>query len=231
MKLDFILKTVLGIAAAFMVSSCNIDDDSNYYTPDTNVAYGIIANASPNSGDLFFYADENRINATASVYGTAEGYFRFYTGNRTLSLRDASGTLLDSTTVDLREGNVFSAFAVNTFNNIELVTYADTLVAPPAGYALVRFINLSPDAGTINIAGINQTFASNVDFKEATAYIPVQAGGFDINYKNSASGETIYTTIGEEFLSGHIYTIYTRGFTTPPAGSNDTFSTKKLRNY
>jgi hypothetical protein len=231
MKLDFILKTVLGIAAAFMVSSCNIDDDSNYYTPDTNVAYGIIANASPNSGDLFFYADENRINATASVYGTAEGYFRFYTGNRTLSLRDASGTLLDSTTVDLREGNVFSAFAVNTFNNIELVTYADTLVAPPAGYALVRFINLSPDAAPVNISAASQTLAEGVAFKEATDFISVAGGNYNFIFTNAETGQAIYSSTNVELYGDRIYTIYTKGFVTPTAGSNDTFTAEKIRNY
>lgn len=229
MKLNFISKMMLGIAAALTVSSCNIDDD-NYYTPDTNVAYGIIGNASPSSGDLYFYADANRINANASVYGSAEGYFRFYTGKRTLALKDATGALLDSTTVNLKAGDVFSAFAVNTYNNVELVTYSDTLQQPETGHALVRFINLSPDAGPIAISGINQTFATGVDFKAATNYISIQSGTYDITYKNSA-GTTLYTGKAEDFYSGSIYTIYTKGFATPPTGSNDTFSTKKLRNY
>ncbi|WP_116789663.1 DUF4397 domain-containing protein [Flavobacterium psychrotrophum] len=230
MKLNFISKMMLGTAAAITMLSCNIDDDSTYYTPDNNIAFSIIANASPSSGDLYFYADANRINATPSVYGTAEGYFRLYTGKRVLSLKDATGTLLDSTTVNLKAGDVFSAFAVNTYNNVELVTYNDTLQQPEAGQALVRFINLSPDAGAVDISGLNQTFATGVDFKEATNYVSVKSGTYDITFKNS-TGAVLYTAKAEDFYSGSIYTIYTKGFATPPTGSNDTFSTKKLRNY
>jgi len=231
MKLNFFTRMMLGVAAAFTLFSCDIDDDSDYYAPAPTVAFGIIANTSPSSGDLYFYADANQINNDALTYGDARGYFRFNTGQRVLSLKEADGTLLDSVSLNLKAGDVFSAFAVNTFNNIELVTYTDSLAQPTAGHALVRFINLSPDAGSVDISGTTQTFATGVDFKEATKYISVQSGSYDITFKDTESGTTIYTTTAEEFISGRIYTVYTKGFVTPPTGSNDTFSTKKLLNY
>lgn len=230
MKLKFFARMMMMAATALTLFSCSIDDDNYADVPQNSVAYGIIANVSPSSGDLYFFADSNQVNNSALAYGTAAGYYNFYTGNRVLSLKNAAGTVLDTVSVSLNAGDVFSAFAVNTYDNIELVTYNDSLVQPETGHARVRFINLSPDAGSIDISGLTQSFATGVDFKEATDFISVQSGTYDITFKNSA-GETLYISTAEEFYSGGIYTIYTKGYATPPAASNDTFSTKKLRNY
>lgn len=233
MKLRFFTRLAFFMGVAALVSSCNIDDDSNYYyypNPE-NVAFGLIGNASPNSGDLYFYADQNQINNPALNYGTALGYYNFYTGDRVLTVRNEAGDTLATANITLHDGDYFSAFAVNTFDNIELVTYNDSLEYPEPGHALVRFINLSPDAASIDVAGMTQTFASGLEFKEATPFMSVQSGGYDLTFKHSGSGEEIYTDTAVEFNPGRIYTVYTKGFVTPPDNSNDTFSAEKIRNY
>ena len=231
MKLPFFTKLALSLCAAATFASCSIDDDTNSYQNYPQPAYGIIANASPNSGDLFFYADANKVNASALNYADAAGYYNFYTGNRLLSLKDQAGTVLDTTTVTLNASEFFSAFAVNNFDDVELVTYQDSLVYPSQNNARVRFINLSPDAASIDISGLTQSFATGVTFKEATGYIEVQSGTYDINYKDTATGTSLFTDTAVEFYPGRIYTIYTKGYVTPATGSNDTFSTELLRNY
>jgi hypothetical protein len=226
-----VLKLALSLGAVALMSSCSLDDDnSNYTQPLENVAYGIITNASPNSGSLFFSADENRVNNTALNYTDAEGYYRFRLGDRVLSLKDQAGTVLDTAHVTLAAGDYFSAFAVNTFNNIELVTYKDSLEYPEQNRALVRFINLSPDSGAINVTGLTQTFATDLSFKEATEFISVPTGSYELRYADTQSGAALHTDTGVEFIAGRIYTIYTKGYVAPPTGSNDIFSTERLRN-
>jgi len=232
MKLTFITKLALSLSAVALMSSCSLDDDSNNYTvPVNDVAFGLIANASPNSGNLYFYADENQVNDAALNYTDAKGYYNFRLGNRVLSLKNESGTVLDTVHTTLRAGEYFSAFAVNTFNNIELVTYKDSLEYPEANHALVRFINLSPDAASINVASLTQTFATGLDFKESSTFISVPSGTYDLRYTDTATGATLHTDTAVEFGRGRIYTIYSKGFVTPPTGSNDTFNTEMLRNY
>lgn len=231
MKLKLFTKLALSLGAVALMSSCSLDDDMDYVQPIDNVAQGIIANASPNSGNLYFFADENQVNNTALTYTDAQGYYRFRLGDRVLSLKDQAGAVLDTVHVNLEAGEFFSAFAVNTFNNIELVTYKDSLEYPAANHALVRFINLSPDAASVNVTGLSQTFATGLEFKETSEFISVQSGTYDLNYSATATGAPLHTDTAVEFFAGRIYTIYTKGFVTPPTGSNDTFSTERLRNY
>jgi len=232
MKFTFFSKAALVAGLAISLVSCSIDDDNNnYYPTNPETAFGVVANASPNSGDLYFYADTNQVNNTGLSYTGANGYYNFYTGDRVLSVKDASGTTLATDTITLSAGQYFSAFAVNTFDNIELVTYNDSLEYPANGHAYVRFINLSPDAESIDVAGLTQTFATNLAFKGSTGFIEVQSGTYDFAFKDSESGETLFTDSAVDLYAGHIYTIYTKGFVTPASGSNDTFSTELLRNY
>lgn len=234
MKLKFITKLALSLGAVALMSSCSIDDDTNNYVqPIPQAAFGLITNASPSSGNLYFFADDNQVNSTALTYTDAQGYFNFRLGERVLSLKDQAGAVLDTVHVNLEAGQYFSAFAVNTFEDIEMVTYKDSLEYPEANQALVRFINLSPDAPSINVASATATLATGLDFKESSAFIPVQAGTYNLTYSATATGTgtALHTDTGVQFAAGRIYTIYTKGFVTPPTGSNDTFSTERLRNY
>ncbi len=231
MKFTFLTRFAAVLAVALSLTSCINDDDSNYYTPVQSGAYGYVVNASPSSGDLYFFADSNQLNSDALNYGGSMGYFRFYTGDRTFNLKNSSGTTLATTSLTLADQDYFALFAVNTFDNIELVSYRDTLVNPAQGNARVRFINLSPGAPALDVATPTTTLVTGLDFKEASEYADIPAGTYDFTFKDNATGTTIYTQMAEPLTSGNIYTIFVKGFITPPAGSNDTFSAVKLVNY
>jgi len=230
MKTTFLKRFLLCVGMIGALSSCSLDSNNDYVTqPQPEAAYGIIANASPASGDLFFYADANKINNDPLTFANYAGYYNFTLGNRILAVKNASGTTLATKAITLTRGQSFTAFAVNTFNNIEIVTYRDTLASATAGKAYVRFINLSPDAGTISVTGTTQTFAPTLAFKQATQFIEVAGGNYDLTYKDTQTTETLARDAAVELRAGRVYTIYTKGFKTPPTGSNDTFSTKTIR--
>jgi hypothetical protein len=231
MNLRQFFKMALCTGAAIAMTSCNLDDDGYTQQPNPDVAYGALVNASPNSGDLYFFADENQVNNSALTYTGAQGYYNFFLGERIMSIRNSAGETLAQTNITLERGDYFSAFAVNTFDNIELVTYTDSLAYPAQNRAYVRFINLSPDAPAIDVAGTNATFAEGLEFKEATEFVMYPSGSYDLTYRNSDTGETLFSETAVNFYAGHIYTIYTKGFVSPDAGSNDTFSAELLTNY
>lgn len=231
MKFTLLSRFMAVLAVTLLLTSCINDDDNSYYTPVQSGAYGYVVNASPSSGDLYFFADQNQLNNQGLTYGNSMGYFRFYLGNRNFSLKNTAGTTLGSTTLQLEDQDYFALFAVNTYDHIELTAYRDSLVIPPAGNARVRFINLSPDAPSIDVATTTATLSTGLDFKEASDYVNVPAGTYDLSFKNGATGNTIYTQTAEPLIAGYIYTIYVKGFVTPPANSNDTFSAVKLTNY
>jgi len=228
MKSSFIWKMFLGIASLLVISSCTVDDEGYYYY-DT-AAHGIIGNASPNSGDLFFFADGNQVNSNAINFGSALGYYNFFEGNRVISIKNSSGDVLATTDIALSVGEYFTVFAANTADNIELAVYQDTLIAPVSGKARVRFINLSPDAGGIDVFDNSIEVASDLIFKEASGFVDLPSGVYDFAFKRTGEEATIYTK-NVQLNPGRIYTIYTKGFQTPVSGSNDAFSAEAIYNY
>lgn len=231
MKFKFLSVLTGVITTALFATSCTNDLNNDYYTPVESAAYGYIVNASPSSGDLYFYADQNLLNSTALNYGNSAGYYRFYLGNRTFSIKSSAGTSLATTSLTLNNQDYFGLFAVNTFNNIELVAYRDTLVQPAAGNARVRFINLVPDSPELDVATPSASLATGLSFKEATDFIEVAAGTYDITFKNTNTGTIITTDTAEILNAGYIYTIYVKGFVSPATGTNDTATAVKLTNY
>ena len=232
MRVTMLKKMLLFCSLAFVMVSCDDDDTDYYYIEPSDSAFGVIANASPSSGDLYFHSDENQINGTAINYGDAAGFFKFYTGNRLFSVLNTAGDTLAKTQVSLNEYDIFSAFAVNTFENIELMIFKEPNEYPTAGRALVRFINLSPDAPAVKISASSEgELVQGIGFKEASDFVSLNYGTYDITYTDSETGETLFTDTAVELYSGRIYTVYTKGFVNPPAESNDTFSTEKYWHY
>ncbi|RYG25284.1 MAG: DUF4397 domain-containing protein, partial [Chitinophagaceae bacterium] len=212
------------------VVACSTDDGGYYYEAP-QVAYGVIANASPDSGNLFFFADNNQVNQSGLSYTRAEGYYSFFPGNRVLKLKNEAGVELASDTISVAAGQAFSVFAVNRFEEIELVTYPDTLDYPAQNKARVRFINLTSDAPEVTVTQ-NTTVLANLSFKESSGFMDVETGAATVfTFSNDSDSETPYTLTAANLSPGHIYTIYTKGYVSPAAGSNDTFSTQTIRNY
>lgn len=231
MKLNFLSKVVMGAAAALLFSSCELSDDTANQEPLVpEAAYGIIANTSPSSGDLYFFADNNQIDNSAFNFGDARGYYTFFLGERTLSVENADGTVLATKDVTLTNAQYFSAFAVNTFTNLELVTFNDSLQYPAANRVRVRFINLAPDAASVDVNSTTQNFATGLAFKSATEFTEVEGGNYSFTFTDTATGDALNTAEPIYLQSGRIYTIYTKGFVTPPAGSNETFDVDVMRN-
>lgn len=217
---------LLLIATTFYLLSCEVEQNDYYYNyPES--AFGIIANASPSSGDLFFYADDNRINNSGLNYSQYLGYRQFYTGDRNFTLRNSNGIILASTNIQLSYGDYFSVFAVNNFNEIELVSYTDNLSRPSSNKAKVRFINLSPDMPAIEIFNGINLLQSNLNFKDASNFVEIESGEQQIIIKTSNTGTEVLNT-NIDFKPGIIYTIYTKGYDIPPSNSNDTFSIEKI---
>ncbi|RZJ70274.1 DUF4397 domain-containing protein [Flavobacterium sp.] len=223
-----LIKTLFFGLAVIFAASCSVDDEGYYYN-DT-AAHGTIGNASPNSGDLYFFADNNQVNANGLNFGAAAGYYNFFPGNRSLTLRNAGGTVLDTEEITLNVGDFFTAFAVNTADSVELAVYQDVLAKPAGGNARVRFINLSPDATAIDVVDNTTDVTTGLTFKQATPFLELPAGTYNFDYRLSADDTALYTQ-NIQLQSGRIYTVYTKGFVTPQTGSNDTFTAEAIYNY
>jgi hypothetical protein len=90
----------------------------------------------------------------------------------------------------------------------------DDLTAPAADKANVRFVNMSPDAGNLDLAITGQTtplFAKTA-FKGATKFVAV-APGAELNFQINENTKTDVLAKVEKIKieKGKIYTIWAKG--------------------
>lgn len=227
---NYFLKLMLILGATIGLLSCNDDDHYYYYYP-SDAAHGLLINASPNSGDLFVFADENQVNENSLNYTNVKGYYKFYTGERQFFLQNQNGDVLASYITNLEYGDYFSVFATGTFDNISLNIYPDNVDYPGINHSMLRFINLGPDAPEIDLYMDGELIAEAVEFTEATSFFSIDKGSYDIIITEHITGNVLYENNDIDLYGGRAYTMYTKGFVTPPSGSNDVFSSELIVNY
>lgn len=214
------------LSSLILFSSCSKDED------EPGTAKVLVTHASPNAPGVDLLVDNNKVNTQALTFPNNTGYLEVNSGRRNIKV-NASGT---STTVinadlDLVEGRNYSVFAANTLSSIEAVVLEDNLTAPAAGKAHVRVVHLSPDAPAVNIGvqGLATNLFTNLAFKSGTAFTPVDAGTYTLEVK-LASNNAVVLTVPATLAAGKIYTVFARGFVTPPAGNTNSLGASVIMN-
>ena len=222
-------RTLCFVALVLFMASCLDDDDSqNQMTP---VAYVSIYHASPNAPELDVIVDDRQVNRLDFTDYT--GYLNFYTGQRNFRINpfNASNSLID-TTITFNDGAFYSVFIVNDLPNVEALTVRDSADAPADGKAKVRFINLSPDAGPLEVTA-NDKDSSLFDagaFKQPSSFVEVDAASSSFVLSPEDGSEALVTVSDIELRPGRFYTIIARGFANPPAGNNNELSLEVITN-
>ena len=218
-------------AVLFSMTACDDDDDENIVPQE--VAYVSLYQASPDAPDLNIMVDNRRINTYPFDYTDHTGYLRFHTGERNLKFGPygASNVVAD-TTVTFEDGEAYSVFVAGNYADLDILTFEDTTDPPAEGNAMVRLLNLSPDAPPVNLFVDGETNALFTDqsFKEAPEFIEVDAGQYDFQVKGSDNGSISLNLPDRELQEGWYYTIVVRGYVTPPAGNSNVLSAEVIVN-
>ena len=214
-----------------MLSGCDLDDEDA--AEPEEIAYVSLYQASPDAPDLGIVVDNQQINAYPFDYADYTGYLRFYTGERNLKFRPfgASNVVIDST-VTFEDGVAYSVFVIDEYPDVGLMILEDNAEAPAEGNALIRFLNLSPDAPQVDLAveGETDELFSEKSFKEEAEFIEVTADNYDFEVRTS-DGDMVTLSIPDVTLqSGWYYTIVVRGYETPPTGNSNELSAQILVN-
>lgn len=212
---------VFALTLTSIFSSCKKDKDNP--TPTPKPANLSIIHAAPGTPELSFFVDKVKKNTKALTYNTVIEYQSINSGKRELSVtkKDVTDILVKSE-LTLAADKSYSAFVTDKTGNA-LVVVLDDLSAPAADKAKIRFINLSPDAGSIDLAvtGKTEVLLAKKAFKEASDFANTTEVGAEINFEIRENGKTtVLATLPKvKIEKGKIYTIYAKGL---KAATNDT---------
>jgi hypothetical protein len=112
----------------------------------------------------------------------------------------------------LQAGKDYTVVAVGKLANIEPLVLVDNNAAPAAGKAHVRFVHTSPDAPAVDIAVKGgPVLFSNVAFKKASDYLPVNAGTYDLEVRLAGTNTVALAVPGVKLDAGTVYTVFAMG--------------------
>jgi hypothetical protein len=218
------------LALVVLLASC-MDDDKNEQIQPVPVAYVSIYHGSPSAPELDVFVDNRPVNRLEFTDYT--GYLNFHTGDRNFKVNpfNASNALVD-TTINFVDGAFYSLFIVNDMAGVQALAVRDSATAPAAGKAKVRFINLSPDAASLDLASNENTtpMFTGQAFKQPSEFVEVDAENYSFDVKTSGQAEALVSVSDINLQPGKFYTIITRGFANPPAGNNNALSVEVIRN-
>lgn len=176
--------------------------------------------ASPDAPLLAF--NNNGVNLFSNVpYKANSSYVTSVSGDRSMTLAtsvNGNQTTVASKSISLTGGEDYTLFAADRIAAVDLVKLDDINLPPIAGKTRVRFVNMSQDAGAVDVlVNFSKTYAG-VAFKGASAYAELDAGTYTLGFNASSTSAGIASTAETLLEAGKIYTIVLLG----PVAAADT---------
>jgi hypothetical protein len=209
--------TVVGVS--LLISGCSKDDE-NPVNPPSGTARVMVIHASPDAPGVDLYVDNARVDSNLTFLGNT-GYVDIAAGIRMVKV-----TVTGTTTpviegpVPVTAGTVYSVFAADSAASIFPLLLVDTLTAPAAGKAHVRFVHLSPNAPAVDVTLENGTVVfGNRAFGEYTGFTPLDAGSYVLQVREAGTTNIVLTLPSITLEAGKIYTVYAKGFAGVTSGA------------
>lgn len=203
-KLLILLPVLLIISS---LESCVKTDESTL-----NLSALSVIHASPDLPAIDFYFNGDRINGNRIIsYNDTIPYKIFNSGTAAIIVKKyISSTTYISTNIELENEKNYSFFVAGKANETSYLLIQDDLTAPNSGKAKIRFINLSPDAPSLNFQLNANTLFGTIAFKTYSDFTSIDPGDCIISISNAANG----TSLSEQNLNieaGKIYTVWANG--------------------
>lgn len=201
----------LALAATFALTGCG-DDNDNPVAPVSQASV-MVVHASPNAPAVDLLVD-NIIQGTGLAYPSNTAYLGVNAGTRNVKV-NVTGTTTTVINADLAltAGAHYTVFAADSVSKIAPVVLTDDLSMPASGKAHVRFVHLSPNAPAVDVAVTGGPILfSNVAFKSGAAFLPVNAGTYDLEVRVAGTSTVALSVPGVALQAGKIYTVFAKGF-------------------
>jgi hypothetical protein len=198
--------------SGFLLTSCA--KTNNQPVTVAPEALLMVIQASPDAPPADFYLGSTLINGAPINYNNQLPYFLANTGSLPVGFYNSgTATKIAADTINLKNQTAYTLFLANSISKPDFILLTDTVVAPPAGDAYVRFVNVSSDSPAVDFAVKGgSVLIANKGYKGYSSFTAVQAdisNNFEIR---KAGTNTVLTTLGFEPRAGYIYTVWLQGF-------------------
>ena len=225
------------LSAFFLLNSCSKKDDETI-TGSARVSF---THAAIDPATLDAYVDNEKITTIPLVPGSTSGlpadpYFTVNAGLRALRISPDNVTNVLQGNFPFKSDGVYSIFAhdtINTSGTLRALVLTDNLTAPADTKTNIRFLQLSPDTGRLDIQLVNsvdtipfigRAYVGSSSITESLAvFTSVDPGNYTLNVRTTGSNTILYST-PISLAIGKIYSIYSRGRKANGTGSISSFS-------
>ncbi|HEX6892117.1 MAG TPA: DUF4397 domain-containing protein [Chryseolinea sp.] len=214
-RVALIVLPALGIVA--LGGGCELKEDDVDLGPISQVS---VFHTSPDAPNLDILVDDEKINNVPFEYGGTTEYLQFSSGIRGLKIRPyGGGSPVIDTTITLEPDEHFSLFVIDDYDNASIMMLFDNDDAPAEGNARIRFINLSPDSGPLQlrIKDVALPLTVGQSFTDASQFMELEAKTYD--FEITSAGNKVLELPGSTLQTQWSYTIYVIGYVTPPSGN------------
>lgn len=215
-KITRVASALLLMASALTFNSCSKNEME---TP--SISGLMVVNASPTYGTYNVYINKvsSPVNTKGALpfLGTISPYFNITPGANILKFTTASNTeTVYTETTNLEQDKAYSYFLINELPNLSGLLVQDDLSLNSAEKAFVRFINLSPDAGSLDlVVSGGGLLVGDKPFKSASEFISTDAKPYTLELKHKLSGAVVATLKDVTFTAGKMYTVVAAGMSKP----------------
>ena len=179
---------------------------------DMNISYVRVLNASPDAPAVDIYINGGLIFKNIKFKDFTE-YVQLSMGQYKMEVYPVGqmDKPVLAQNIQVPEKQVITIAAAGNFEDLQLIPYiegnADGLAM---NQSRVRVIHLSPDAPEVDVLINGQIVFNNIGFMDATDYIKVVSGTYNIVVNLAGTNDTILT-FSPQLNSQKVYTIYVVG--------------------
>ena len=194
---------------ALLFNSCSNDPD-----PVPEPSYLNITNTSPTLNTYNVYVGANRINQTGALaFGGNVPYGQYTPGTNSIKFTTASSTeSVITKDVILEVYAAHSLFLIDKAPQLDYLLVKDLLGAVNSAKTFVRFINLSPNAGTLNLViKDGSAVVSDKAYKAGSEFTELEAKTYVFQIKDKTTGNVLKEMTSLDAKAGKSYTILAAG--------------------
>lgn len=202
------------ITVAILIMSLGALSFSAVAAQEGDTAKVRVIHASPDAPNVDVYVN-GEAAVTDLAFQEATDYLDLPGGDYQIQVT-ATGSSPDEAVIDatvtIENGVWYSIAAIGQLESIAPLVLQDNITEPASGMAHLRVVHASPDAPNVDVAVTGgPVLIEDLPFGEATDYLPVDAGSYDLEVRPAGTEDVALAIPGFMAEAGNVYTVVAVG--------------------